>query len=108
MQQKRISDYGVHIGTLPRGERNKITDVPGVRVGHATIKNEKYRTGCTVILPTEENIYTHKLIAASFVHNGYGKTCGTVQLDELGTLETPEGTVQNVVPLRIATEGERL
>lgn len=89
MQQKRISDYGVHVGTLPRGERNKITDVPGVRVGHATIKSEKYRTGCTVVLPTEQNIYTHKLIAASFVHNGYGKTCGTVQIDELGTLETP-------------------
>ena len=86
---KRISDYGVHVGTLPRGERNKITDVPGVRVGHSTIKNEKYRTGCTVIMPTEENIYTHKLVAASFVHNGYGKTAGTIQIDELGTLETP-------------------
>ncbi|MBQ7319957.1 MAG: P1 family peptidase [Clostridia bacterium] len=87
--QKRISDYGVHIGTLARGERNKITDVPGVRVGHATIKTDKYRTGCTVILPSESNVYTNKLVAASFVHNGYGKTCGTVQVDELGTLETP-------------------
>ena len=87
--QKRISDYGVHVGTLPRGERNKITDVKGVLVGHSTIKNEKYRTGCTVIMPTEENIYTHKLVAASFVHNGYGKTAGTIQIDELGTLETP-------------------
>ena len=87
--QKRISDYGVHIGTLARGEHNKITDVPGVRVGHATIKTEKYRTGCTVILPSESNVYTNKLVAASFVHNGYGKTCGTVQVDELGTLETP-------------------
>jgi D-aminopeptidase len=89
MKKKRISDYDVHIGTLPRGELNKITDVPGVRVGHSTIKTDKYRTGCTVILPTEHNIYTGKLIAASFVHNGYGKTCGTVQVDELGTLETP-------------------
>ncbi|MBQ8718350.1 MAG: P1 family peptidase [Clostridia bacterium] len=87
--QKRISDYGVEIGAIQRGERNKITDVPGVRVGHSTIKNEKYRTGCTVIMPTEENIYTHKLVAASFVHNGYGKTAGTIQIDELGTLETP-------------------
>lgn len=87
--QKRISDYGIKIGTLPRGVRNKITDVPGVRVGHSTIKTEKYRTGCTVILPMADNVYTHKLVAASFVHNGYGKTCGTVQVDELGTLETP-------------------
>ena len=87
--QKRIEDFGIHIGTLPRGERNKITDVKGVRVGHSTIKNEKYRTGCTVILPMKENIYTHKLVAAAFVHNGYGKTAGTIQVDELGTLETP-------------------
>ena len=87
--QKRISDYGVKIGTLPCGARNKITDVPGVSVGHSTIKSDIYRTGCTVIMPMENNIYTNKLVAASFVHNGYGKTCGTVQLDELGTLETP-------------------
>ena len=89
MDQKRILDYGVQIGTLARGERNKITDVPGVLVGHSTIKTETYRTGCTVIMPSEQNVYTHKLIAASFVHNGYGKTAGTIQVDELGTLETP-------------------
>lgn len=87
--QKRISDYGFNIGTLPRGERNKITDVRGVRVGHSTIKAEKYRTGCTVIVPSEENVYTNKLVAATFVHNGFGKTAGTIQIDELGTLETP-------------------
>lgn len=89
MNQKRIEDYGIRIGTLPRGPLNKITDVRGVRVGHATIKSALYQTGCTVILPSEQNVFTHKLIAASFVHNGYGKTCGTVQIDELGTLETP-------------------
>ena len=89
MNQKRIEDYGINIGTLPRGPLNKITDVSGVRVGHSTIQSALYQTGCTVILPSEQNVFTHKLIAASFVHNGYGKTCGTVQIDELGTLETP-------------------
>ena len=87
--KKRISDYGIQVGSLMRGERNKITDVPGVRVGHATIKSDIYRTGCTVIMPSENNVYTNKLVAASFVHNGYGKTAGTIQVDELGTLETP-------------------
>ena len=87
--KKRIADYGIRIGTLPCGPRNKITDVKGVTVGHSTIKTEKYHTGCTVILPTPENVYQRKLVAASFVHNGYGKTVGTVQIDELGTLETP-------------------
>jgi D-aminopeptidase len=40
-------------------------------------------------MPSAQNVYTHKLVAASFVHNGYGKTAGTIQVDELGTLETP-------------------
>ncbi|WP_280771743.1 hypothetical protein [Salipaludibacillus daqingensis] len=35
--QKRIRDYGVKIGKLKPGLRNKITDVNGVTVGHATI-----------------------------------------------------------------------
>lgn len=87
--QKRITDYGFRIGTLPPGPRNKITDVEGVRVGHSTIRAAQYRTGCTVILPSEQNVFTHKLVAASFVHNGFGKTIGTIQIDELGTLETP-------------------
>ena len=87
--QKRIRDYGYTVGTMPVGKRNKITDVKGVLVGHNTIKTEKYNTGCTVIVPCEHNIFDKKLVAATFVHNGYGKTAGTIQVDELGTLETP-------------------
>ncbi len=87
--KKRITDYGIKIGTMPHGPLNKITDVKGVLVGHSTIKTEKYNTGCTVIIPSPDNVYQNKLVAASFVHNGYGKTVGTVQIDELGTLETP-------------------
>ena len=85
----RISDYGVQVGGLPRGTRNKISDVPGVRVGHATIHDEKHHTGVTVILPCEDNMFKNKLTAATFVLNGFGKTQGLVQVDELGTLETP-------------------
>ena len=89
MKQKRIADYGIRIGRLPRGERNKITDVPGVTVGHSTVRDETHNTGVTVILPTDGNIFRDKFVAASHVHNGFGKTIGTVQIDELGTLETP-------------------
>lgn len=87
-KQKRIEDYGIKIGELPRGKYNKITDVKGVKVGHSTIDNDENKTGVTVILPCEENIYTNKLVAASYVLNGYGKTLGLVQIDELGTLES--------------------
>ena len=89
MEKKRARDFGIAAGKLPAGPLDKITDVPGVRVGHATIRDGRHNTGVTVILPSEGNVFRDKLVAASFVHNGFGKTAGTVQIDELGTLETP-------------------
>lgn len=89
MNQRRIADYGVRVGVMPKGKLNKITDVPGVTVGHATIDEGKNHTGVTVIMPCEDNMFSAKLTAASYVLNGFGKTQGLVQVDELGTLETP-------------------
>ena len=83
-KQKTIEDYGIKIGELPKGKLNKITDVKGLKVGHCTIDNDENKTGVTVILPIEENIYLNKLVAATYVLNGYGKTIGLVQIDELG------------------------
>ncbi len=77
------------IGRLPHGSRNLITDVPGVRVGHATVDEGDCHTGVTVVLPPRENPFTDKLTAACCVFNGFGKTLGLVQLEELGQLETP-------------------
>ena len=87
--QKRAREYSIEIGSLPPGAFNQITDVPGVRVGHSTIKNAYNRTGVTVILPAEQNLFTHKMPAASYVLNGFGKSAGTLQIDELGTIEAP-------------------
>ena len=89
MRQKRISDYGYRIGHHENGPRNKITDVPGVRVGHATVESGNQHTGVTVIVPGEGNPFLKKYLASAYVHNGFGKTCGLVQVQELGTLETP-------------------
>ena len=77
------------VGRLPHGPRNQITDVPGVRVGHCTVDREDCHTGVTVILPPPANPFTEKLTAAAFVWNGFGKSQGLVQVEELGTLETP-------------------
>ena len=77
------------VGRMRHGERNLITDVPGVRVGHCTVDEGNCHTGVTVVLPPPKNPFTEKLTAASCVFNGYGKTLGLVQVDELGTLETP-------------------
>ncbi len=74
---------------MRRGARNNICDVNGVRVGHCTIDTETHKTGVTVVMPCFDNPFTNKLVAASFVLNGFGKTQGLVQIDELGSLETP-------------------
>ncbi len=85
----RIEDFGYRIGSLPKGELNKITDVPGVGVGHCTINDEHHKTGVTVILPCGDNPFLNKLTAAGCVLNGFGKTAGLMQVEELGSLETP-------------------
>ncbi len=87
-KQRRIRDYGIIIGDLPTGNLNKITDVKGIKVGHCTIDTNENKTGVTVILPMEDNIFKNKLVAASYVLNGFGKTMGLVQIEELGTLES--------------------
>lgn len=89
MNHKRIRDWGICIGEMTPGPRNKLTDVPGVRVGHATLDDTYHKTGVTVILPAPGNLFADKLTAAAHVINGFGKTAGSIQLDELGTLETP-------------------
>lgn len=76
-------------GILPPGARNAITDVPGVTVGHRTIRREGINTGVTAILPQPGNLFRDKLTAAVEVVNGFGKSAGLVQLAELGLLETP-------------------
>lgn len=89
MYQKRARDFGISVGLLPCGPFNRITDVPGVTVGHHTLDTEQNKTGVTVVMPCTENPFFHKLPAAAFVLNGFGKTLGLVQVQELGTLETP-------------------
>ena len=77
------------IGRMEKGHRNAITDVPGVRVGHCTVDTDRHKTGVTVVLPCEDDIFRNKMVAACHVLNGFGKTAGLMQITELGTLESP-------------------
>ena len=79
----------MRIGRMEKGTLNAITDVPGVCVGHCTVDNERHKTGVTVVLPAQDDVFRSKLVAAAHVINGFGKTAGLVQVEELGTLETP-------------------
>lgn len=92
----KIRDAGVIIGSLPTGRKNCITDVSDVRVGHVTLDyalseaGDDYAcTGVTAILPHGRNLFKEKVTAASYVLNGFGKTTGLVQVNELGVIESP-------------------
>ncbi len=52
MAQERPRELGLHIGLLPVGPKNAITDVEGVRVGQLSLRqDDRVRTGVTDILP---------------------------------------------------------
>ncbi len=96
-QRLRLRDLGVTIGEFPTGALNSITDVPGVRVGHATLiegsgrrkpGNGPVRTGVTVVLPNDD-IFNRKLAAGSFILSGAGEVSGLTQVLEWGVIETP-------------------
>lgn len=72
-----------------KGKNNLITDVSGVKVGHCTLSHGDVQTGVTVILPGNHNMFQEKMPCASYVINGFGKTTGLIQIEELGTLESP-------------------
>jgi D-aminopeptidase len=86
----RARDLGVAPGVFAPGRWNAITDVDGVRVGHATVtEGDSVRTGVTAILPPGEDWFHDRVPAAVVVGNGFGKLLGSTQVNELGELETP-------------------
>ncbi|MFM1651417.1 P1 family peptidase [Brevibacillus sp. B_LB10_24] len=90
----RLRDLGLSIGRYETGKCNAITDIPGVMVGHVTLSEQiaddrAIRTGVTAILPHPDNLFREKVLGSCHVINGFGKTAGTIQLQELGTIESP-------------------
>ncbi|MEK3854399.1 DmpA family aminopeptidase [Cytobacillus sp. FSL H8-0458] len=90
----KIRERGATIGTLRPGKMNCITDIDGVMVGQITLDypldDDQYVcTGVTAVLPHGGNLFREKVPAASYVINGFGKTTGLVQVEELGVIESP-------------------
>lgn len=98
MERPRIRDLGLSIGHYPSGRYNSITDVQGVKVGHATIVSGEgklipgqgpIRTGVTTIFPHSHDLFHHRVAAGGFVLNGAGEVTGLLQVEEWGAIETP-------------------
>jgi D-aminopeptidase len=88
---------GIHIGTLPHGRYDAITDVAGVRVGQVThIEGSgrlipgvgPVRTGITAIIPRTD-VWHKRVWAAVWPLNGNGEMTGSLWINEAGWLETP-------------------
>ncbi len=90
----RARDCGLSFGSLPVGEHNAITDVPGVRVGHVTIWRDELdavgRTGVTAIVPDDAaGMFRRPMAAGTAVLNGAGELTGSIEMREWGLCETP-------------------
>jgi D-aminopeptidase len=98
----RARELGLAPGRLPTGPANAITDVPGIRVGHATvIEGPGIRTGVTAVVH-DELLSGSSLPAGLSVFNGFGKMVGTTQVAELGTIETPVLLTATLSVFRVA------
>jgi D-aminopeptidase len=94
----RARSLGIRIGPYSTGRWNAITDVPGIRVGHATIIRGEgplraghgpARTGVTAILPAAGNVFDQRVVGSGFILNGAGEVSGLTQVMEWGLIETP-------------------
>jgi len=91
----RARDLGIVIGELSPGPLNAITDVPGVQVGHATIVDGEgplvvgrgpVRTGVTVVMPHDGDVWKEPVFAAPHILNGNGEMTGLEWIREAGML----------------------
>jgi D-aminopeptidase len=91
----RARELDLRIGLLGPGEHDAITDVPGVRVGHATlvrgdgplvVGQGPVRTGVTVVLPHADDVWTDPVFAGCHRLNGNGELTGLEWVRESGFL----------------------
>jgi D-aminopeptidase len=91
----RARELGIEIGTGNPGPLNAITDVAGVRVGHTTliegdgplrVGEGPVRTGVTVVVPHEADVWSDPLFAGCHRLNGNGELTGLEWIRESGLL----------------------
>ncbi len=100
---QRARQLGIAPGELAPGALNAITDVAGVRVGHATVvEGDDIRTGVTAIVPTDLGPARRTLPAAVAIGNGFGKLVGATQIAEVGAIETPILLTSTLSAFRVA------
>jgi D-aminopeptidase len=109
----RSRDLGIVIGRGRPGPANAITDVAGVRVGHATVirgdgplvvGEGPVRTGVTMIVPHDGDVWTEPVYAGSHRLNGNGELTGLEWIREAGHLTGPIG-ITNTHSVGVVRDG---
>jgi D-aminopeptidase len=109
----RARDLGIVIGRGRPGAANAITDVPHVRVGHTTIIRGEgplvvgegpVRTGVTMIVPHDGDVWTEPLFAGCHRLNGNGELTGLEWIRESGHLTGPIG-ITNTHSVGVVRDG---
>ena len=88
----RLRDLGLSIGTHPTGAHNAISDVPGVLVGHTMLVYDEprvARTGVTVIVPRDGDVWQNNCFAGFHSFNGCGEMTSIHWVKESGLLCSP-------------------
>jgi D-aminopeptidase len=94
----RSRDLGIFIGRGTPGPLDAISDVPGVRVGHTTLVSGEgplvvgqgpVRTGVTVVVPHDGDVFTDPVYAGCHRLNGNGELTGLEWIRESGLLTSP-------------------
>jgi D-aminopeptidase len=92
MSRARLRDIVPTLGTYPTGTHNAITDVPGILVGHTTLIYDTprlARTGVTVVVPRQGDIWRDHAFAGYHSFNGCGEMTGLPFIEEFGVLTSP-------------------
>jgi len=99
-ERKRIRELISVPGNFDPGAKNAITDVPNVKVGQFTIHDGGVHTGITLIQPHDLDAFKNPVPCAVYTGNGFGKLAGSLQVDELGILESMIGLTNTLsVPM---------
>lgn len=107
MARARLRELGIAVGLLPTGPLNAITDVAGVRVGHATLIRDTptvARTGVTAIWPHATDVWDRYLYGGYVSFNGNGEMTGTIWLEEQGMISGPVA-ITNTYAVGVVRDG---
>lgn len=83
----RLRDLDIAIGNGAPGPANAITDVPGVRVGHADIVRDRLVTGITALVPYAST--PRRFFVGRYALDGGDGFTGLGVTEDFGALSTP-------------------